>query len=129
MIYPLNPVLMDLLVLSMICREDSYGYQISQQMKKVSNLKDSVLYPVLRRLSENDFVVIYDQQYQGRNRKYYKITEKGRQQQMRLAHEWKAHTAAINEIIENSGVNVGGENEYAGIYEAARDQAEAAAEG
>ncbi|MCI8448188.1 MAG: PadR family transcriptional regulator [Eubacterium sp.] len=111
MIYPLNPVLMDLLVLSMICREDSYGYQISQQMKKVSNLKDSVLYPVLRRLSENDFVVIYDQQYQGRNRKYYKITEKGRQQQMMLAQEWKAHTAAINEIIENSGVNVGGENE------------------
>lgn len=111
MIYPLNPVLMDLLVLSMICREDSYGYQISQQMKKVSNLKDSVLYPVLRRLSENDFVVIYDQQYQGRNRKYYKITEKGRQQQMMLAQEWKAHTAAIDEIIENSGVNVGGENE------------------
>lgn len=111
MIYPLNPVLMDLLVLSMICREDSYGYQISQQMKKVSNLKDSVLYPVLRRLSENDFVVIYDQQYQGRNRKYYKITESGRKQQMMLAQEWKAHTAAINEIIEDSGMNIGGENE------------------
>lgn len=111
MIYPLNPVLMELLVLSMICREDSYGYQISQQMKKVSNLKDSALYPVLRRLSENDFVEIYDQQYQGRNRKYYKITETGRQRQGLLEQEWNAHTAAVNEIIKNSHAGTGGFDE------------------
>lgn len=111
MIYPLNPVLMELLVLSMICREDSYGYQISQQMKRVSNLKDSALYPVLRRLSDNDLVEIYDQQYQGRNRKYYKITDIGRQRQGLLEQEWLAHTAAINEIIESSHAVRGGKDE------------------
>lgn len=103
MIYPLNPVLMELLILSMICREDSYGYQISQQIKTVSNLKDSALYPVLRRLSENNYVDIYDQQFQGRNRKYYRITETGKKQQAYLETEWKSYVAAINEILDNSG--------------------------
>ena len=78
MIYPLNPLLTELLVLAMICQQDSYGYQISQQLKTVSNLKDSALYPILRRLAQNQYVDIYDQQFQGRNRKYYKITEAGR---------------------------------------------------
>lgn len=102
MTYPLNPVLMELLVLSMICREDSYGYQISQQMKAVSNLKDSALYPVLRRLAENLYVDIYDRQFQGRNRKYYKITEAGKQRQEFLEQEWDSYIAAVNEILAKS---------------------------
>ena len=102
MTYPLNPVLMELLVLAMICREDSYGYQISQQLKHVSNLKDSTLYPVLRRLSENGYVESYVQQFQGRNRKYYRITEAGRQQKLYLEQEWSAYTRAVAEILDSS---------------------------
>lgn len=102
MIYPLSPVLMELLVLSLIYQNDSYGYQISQQLKQVSNLKDSTLYPVLRRLSESGCVSAYDKQFQGRNRKYYQITETGKRQQEVLAHEWEAHTAAIQRMIESS---------------------------
>lgn len=99
MIYPLNPVLMELLVLAMISREDSYGYQISQQMKTISNLKDSALYPVLRRLAQNHYVDIYDRQFQGRNRKYYRITEVGRQQKEFLEQEWKIHVQSVQEIL------------------------------
>lgn len=102
MTYPLNPVLMELLVLAMICQKDSYGYQISQQLKSVSNLKDSALYPVLRRLAENQCVEIYDQQYQGRNRKYYRITEAGRRQKEFLEQEWRAHIKSVLEILESS---------------------------
>lgn len=102
MIFPLNPVLMELLVLSLICREDSYGYQISQRMKQVSNLKDSTLYPVLRKLAEHGYVEIYDQQFQGRNRKYYRITQAGQGRQAMLEQEWQVYAAAIQEILENS---------------------------
>lgn len=99
MIYPLNPALMELLVLSSVLQEDSYGYKIGQQLKKISNLKDSALYPVLRRLSENHYVDVYDRQIQGRNRKYYKITEAGKQEQARLEQEWHEFTAAVDEIL------------------------------
>lgn len=105
MIYPLNQPLMELLVLSMIQKEDSYGYQISQQLKEVSDMKDSALYPVLRRLSENTFVEIYDQQFQGRNRKYYRITESGQNHAALLKKEWERYVDAINKFVNREDFN------------------------
>lgn len=100
MIFPLNAPMFDLLVLSVVMKEDAYGYQISQIIKKVSNTKDSTLYPVLRRLQENHFLATYDQQYQGRNRKYYSITEEGKKQYQELVREWKTYSQTINLIVE-----------------------------
>ena len=99
MVYPLTPPLLDLLILSIIRQEDSYGYQISQQLKGLSNMKDSALYPILRRLSDNGYVETYDQPYQGRNRKYYRITPSGRLKYRFLYEEWLSHTAAVNHIL------------------------------
>ena len=100
MIFPLNAPMFDLLVLSVVLKEDAYGYQISQIIKQVSNTKDSTLYPVLRRLQENHFLATYDQQYQGRNRKYYSITEEGRRQYEELVKEWKNYSDTVNRIVE-----------------------------
>lgn len=99
MIYPLNQPLTEFLVLSIIKQEDSYGYQISQKLKEISDMKDSALYPILRRLSENEFVEMYDQQFQGRNRKYYHITETGINQVELLKKEWKSYVKAIDKIV------------------------------
>ena len=35
MIFPLSPPMFDLLILSITEKEDSYGYQLSQKIKKV----------------------------------------------------------------------------------------------
>ena len=105
MIFPLNAPMFDLLVLSVVVKEDAYGYQISQIIKQVSNTKDSTLYPVLRRLQENHFLVTYDQQYQGRNRKYYSITEEGRRQYEELVKEWKTLSDTVNRIVEGGTDN------------------------
>lgn len=98
MIYPLNTPLLEFLILSVVSRDDSYGYEISQQLKTVSNTKDSTLYPILKRLQENGLVDTYDQQFQGRNRRYYKITPDGRGTCEYLDNEWKKYVDAINEI-------------------------------
>lgn len=99
MVYPLTPPMLDLMILSIVSREDSYGYQISQQLKGLSNMKDSALYPILRKLSDNGYVETYDQPYQGRNRKYYRITQPGRLQRSYLHKEWQSYTQAVNRII------------------------------
>ena len=78
MTFTLNTPMFDFLVLSVIANDDAYGYQISQIIKKAANTKDSTLYPILKRLQDNQYVETYDQQYQGRNRKYYKITDIGK---------------------------------------------------
>ena len=76
MTFPLNGPMFDLLVLSVIAEEDAYGYQISQIIKRASSsTKDSTLYPILKRLQERQYVETYDRQFQGRNRKYYRITD------------------------------------------------------
>ncbi|NLL76298.1 MAG: helix-turn-helix transcriptional regulator [Clostridiales bacterium] len=111
MIYPISAPLLDFLMLSIVRQQDSYGYQISQQLKKVSGMKDSTLYPILRRLSDNGFVVTYDQPFQGRNRKYYRITDSGEKQWQFLCQEWQQYTAAIEEIInKKEEFQVGGNN-------------------
>lgn len=102
MIYPLNQPLAELLLLSIITQDDSYGYSISQQLKKVSNVKDSALYPILKRLSEQDYVEIYDRQFQGRNRKYYKITEAGDRHRLELRAEWEQYCDENSMILEPS---------------------------
>jgi len=127
MIYPLSPTLMELLVLSFVMQEDSYGYKISQQLKKVSNLKDSALYPALRKLSENQYVDVYDRQFQGRNRKYYKITEAGRQQQQRLEKEWHDFTKTLDDMISQCHKAEGREDDEERVYGAAQSKAETAA--
>ena len=100
MIFPLNAPMFDLLVLAVVAKEDAYGYQISQIIKTVSNTKDSTLYPDLRRLQENRCLTVYDEQHQGRNRKYYQITEEGKSQYQVLLREWELYKSEIDKIVE-----------------------------
>ena len=54
MTLPLSAPMLDLLVLSVIAEEDAYGYQIGRIIKRASaTMKDSALYPILKRLQEN----------------------------------------------------------------------------
>ncbi len=100
MIFPMNTPMFDLLSLSITAKGDSYGYQLSQKIKKVSGSKDSTLYPILKRLQEQGFLTVYDQPFQGRNRRYYQITDAGRQRCRTLMEEWKLYKEAVDQIIE-----------------------------
>lgn len=106
MTFPLSAPMFDMLVLSVIAEEDAYGYQISQIIKRASSsTKDSTLYPVLKRLQENHCVETYDQQFQGRNRKYYTITDTGNQYLTELTLEWDRYNSIVNDIIRGGTSN------------------------
>lgn len=104
MTFTLNTPMFDFLVLSVIANGDAYGYQISQIIKKAANTKDSTLYPILKRLQDNHYVETYDQQFQGRNRKYYKITDIGKAHQSELLKEWDVYKATIDEIVRGGNL-------------------------
>ena len=99
MTYQLGVSLLDAMVLSIISREDAYGYSISQQLKQVTEMKDSALYPVLRRLQQAGYLGTYDQPCQGRNRKYYYITDLGKDQQSYYVGEWKKFRKEVEGIL------------------------------
>ena len=45
--FPVSALLIEFMILSIVNREDSYGYEISQTIKLVADIKESTLYPIL----------------------------------------------------------------------------------
>ena len=52
MYFPTSSILIEFLILAIIDREDSYGYEISQTIKLAANIKESTLYPILKKLKK-----------------------------------------------------------------------------
>ena len=67
MYFPTSSILIEFLILAIIDREDSYGYEISQTIKLVANIKESTLYPILKKLEKAGYMTTYSQAYQGVN--------------------------------------------------------------
>lgn len=63
-------------------------------------LSASTLYPVLRRLQKDDCLEVYDREYAGRNRRYYKLTEKGRERLALYEREWKQYAEKISGLFD-----------------------------
>ncbi|MCI5503288.1 MAG: PadR family transcriptional regulator [Eubacterium sp.] len=100
MYYPVSSLLIEFLILSVVNRADSYGYEISQTVKLAASIKESTLYPILRKLEQSGFLTTYNQEFQGRNRKYYSITDTGKEQLVYLEQEWNTYKDTIDGIIE-----------------------------
>mgnify|MGYP000161080443 FL=1 len=56
MYFPTSSILIEFLILAIIDREDSYGYEISQTIKLVANIKESTLYPILKKLEKSKVI-------------------------------------------------------------------------
>ncbi len=69
--------LLELMVLASLKYDDSYGYSINQDINQVLDVSESTLYPILRRLDNQDLLETYQTTYNSRIRKYYKITGEG----------------------------------------------------
>ena len=99
MTYQLTAPLLDACVLGIVDNEDSYGYTLTQKMRQVVDISESTLYPVLRRLQKAGQLRTYDAPYQGRNRRYYAITEEGKSLLDHYATEWDIYKSKIDELL------------------------------
>ncbi|UEG66158.1 PadR family transcriptional regulator [Weissella hellenica] len=95
----LSSDLMDGLVLALLSKEDLYGYSLTKQVQERFAVSESTMYPVLRRLKKHDWVTTYDEPFEGRNRRYYKISDLGYQEMVRIQEEWRYFSSKVNEII------------------------------
>jgi PadR family transcriptional regulator, regulatory protein PadR len=71
------------IILSILDKNESYGYEIMQSVKELSNnrieWKEGSLYPVLHKLEKNGLIKsLWKMAENGRHRKYYAINKKGR---------------------------------------------------
>lgn len=99
MIFQVGAPLLDACVLSVVGKQDTYGYALTQTLRDRLGVSESTLYPVLRRLQKENFLSTYDVPHQGRNRRYYRITEVGSKMAGMYQEAWRDYRARVEELI------------------------------
>lgn len=105
MVFNVGASLLDTVVLSAVEKEGTYGYKITQQVRRVMDISESTLYPVLRRLLKNNCLEAYDMQIGGRNRRYYKITDTGRKMLKSHLMDWSEFTSKMDDFFLGGGLD------------------------
>ena len=111
MAFKIESSLLDACALAILSRGDTYGYEITQEMKKGIDISESTLYPVLRRLQKDKLCFTYDQPYQGRNRRYYSITAEGQEKLSEYEEMWEDYRNAIESLLYGTADDVSDVNE------------------
>ena len=96
----------DSLLLSLLCQQPMYGYQIIKELGQRSQgyfkFKEGTLYPALHRLEEAGLVIAKWQQLtSGQERRYYYITEKGLEVWRTKLGEWQGFSRAMNLVMHS----------------------------
>ena len=91
--------LLDGAVLAFLKQDDLYGYALTQNVQKIFDISESTIYPVLRRLKKDNCLTTYDEPYQGRNRRYYHITDDGITLLKTIQDEWLDFSARVNQVL------------------------------
>ena len=92
---------LDACVLAAIKNEDSYGYKIIKDLKPIVELSESTLYTILKRLEEAKMLVTRVEEYEGRTRKYYHITELGKKRIEEFKEDMKELMGVYAFIMED----------------------------
>jgi PadR family transcriptional regulator PadR len=93
---------LEMCVLALIARKDCYGYEIIQAVSQKINITKGTVYPLLSRLKKENFFENYiEESAEGPARKYYHITDKGKNHVEALIAEYKAFNSKVMEIIDN----------------------------
>ncbi len=81
--------ILDVCVLAVLERGESYGYQMVKDINEFITITESTLYPILKRLEGANMLSVFTQEHNGRLRKYYRITDPGRDHITELMNEWE----------------------------------------
>ncbi|CAG7644192.1 PadR family transcriptional regulator [Paenibacillus allorhizosphaerae] len=91
------------MILNLLERRELYGYELIKELERSSGgafqLKEGTLYPILHAMESAGTVEAYWQEAEGRKRKYYRITDQGRQQLKEKKAEWRLFRNAVDSVL------------------------------
>lgn len=91
-------------ILTIISKKETYGYEISQNLNEYGfgKIAEGTIYPLLLRLEKNGFILAtYRQSDQGPKRKYYSLTEKGKDEYLKFIESYMELTNAVNALLSD----------------------------
>ena len=95
----------DTMILYLLWEKPSYGYEISKQIKTLSNekyvIKETTLYSAFTRMEKNGYIESFSEQNPdtGKRRTYYRITDAGRQYYREKCDEWILTQEVVEKFI------------------------------
>ena len=94
-----------MLLLKLLEGEDLYGYQMIQELRRRSDhtfdLKAGTLYPLLHGLEEKGLITSRVEESEGgRPRKYYHLTDAGREALTEKEAEWRTFSGAVDRVLK-----------------------------
>jgi len=91
----------ELCILSALMKKDKYGYELSTYISSEVNISDGTVYPILRKLKSEGLVTTYlSESSGGPPRKYYSITESGKEKFSKESVEWLTFSEKIKKMIK-----------------------------
>ncbi len=92
---------LELCVLVLLDKQDRYGYELVQKISDQIEISEGSVYPLLRRLTKEEYFTTYLQESsEGPSRKYYRLTDKGREYLHELINDWEKFTKGVNQLIK-----------------------------
>ncbi len=90
-----------LCVLSIVDDKDSYGFEIYHKVNEVIGISESTIYPILRKLVKDEYCETYlGESSEGQPCKYFKITNNGKDQIIKMRGEWNEFVFMINKLLK-----------------------------
>lgn len=95
----------DTIILNILRQGDSYGYEIYKKIIELSDnkyeLKEATLYTAFRRLEQEGCIISYwGDETQGGRRKYYRITEEGKERYEQNLNDWNFAKDVLDKLIK-----------------------------
>ncbi len=91
----------ELCILAILSKKDMYGYELSEYISNQIDISDGTVYPILRKLKADGLVKTYlSEDSGGPPRKYYSLTQLGKEEFENDSAEWLSFTAIVNKIIQ-----------------------------
>lgn len=91
---------LELCVLALLLRRDFYGYELVHEISVNIDIAEGTIYPLLRRLTlEGYFTTYLQESAEGPPRKYYRLTDKGREYAAGLREEWRRFVCGVEKIL------------------------------
>ena len=95
-----------LCVLVLTANKDRYGYEIVRDISEKFLISEGSIYPLLRRLTKEGYFSTYlVESSEGPPRKYYRLTEQGKEYMLELLKEWSIFFKGVNKIIEEAAAD------------------------
>jgi len=92
---------LELCVLVLLDKNDRYGYELVRNISNQIEISEGSVYPLLHRLTGEEYFTTYLQESsEGPIRKYYKLSDKGRNYLYQLIDEWSEFSHGVNQLIK-----------------------------